>query len=125
MIQYLCDGCGKIMSEGDSWILGFAAENLGVTSARREVTIASTWDEMRAREWLAVHFCCDSCKEGYIEKLFGTEPAESEVVGVVAVPSSTGRKVLAMTRRQRTPAKSVTAAKATKNISPQRTQRSS
>ena len=110
MIQYVCDNCRGVKHQADSWILGFAAENLGVTSARREVTIAPLWDEMRAREWLAVHFCSVECKDQYIEKLFGTEPAESEVVGVVAVPSSTGRKVLAMTRRQRTPSKPVTTA---------------
>jgi hypothetical protein len=109
MIQYVCDNCGTIKRNSDSWILGFAAENLGVTSARREVTIAPAWDEMRAREWLAVHFCCIECKDEYIEKLFGTEPVESEVVGVVAVPSSAGRKVLAMTRRQRTTSKPLTA----------------
>ncbi len=111
MIQYLCDNCRKIMRKGDGWILGFAAENLGVTSARREVTIAPEWDEMRAREWLAVHFCSVGCKDEYIEQLFGSEPVESEVVGVVAVPSSSGRKVLAMTRRQRTPSKPVTTKK--------------
>ncbi len=114
MIQYVCDNCGRLMHQGDNWILGFAAENVGVTSARREITIAPAWDEMRAREWLAVHFCCTECKDEYTQQLFGTEPVESEVTGVVAVPSSSGRKVLAMTRRQRTPSKPVTTASKSK-----------
>jgi hypothetical protein len=71
MIRFQCDGCGRIKEEGEVWILGFAAENIGVTSARREISIASSWDRPRAVEPLAVHFCSDECRATYMSALFG------------------------------------------------------
>jgi hypothetical protein len=35
MLQYVCDGCGNIKQHGEVWILGFAAERLGVRGAAR------------------------------------------------------------------------------------------
>lgn len=64
----------KQQEERENWILGFAAENIGVTAARREVTIAEMWDDIRAREWLAVHFCSDECRAGYMGKIYGEAP---------------------------------------------------
>lgn len=74
MIRFECDGCGNMKKNGEDWILGFAAENIGVTAARREVTISEMWDDIRAREWLAVHFCCDECRADYMGKIFGEAP---------------------------------------------------
>lgn len=71
MIRFQCDGCGRLKEEGEVWILGFAAENIGVTSARREISIASSWDRPRAVEPLAVHFCSDECRVTYMSALFG------------------------------------------------------
>ncbi|MGC2695660.1 MAG: hypothetical protein WA738_07710 [Candidatus Angelobacter sp.] len=74
MIRFQCESCGRLKGDGDVWILGFAAENIGVTSARREVTIASFWDRPRAVEALAVHFCSDECRVTYMNSLFGDTP---------------------------------------------------
>lgn len=74
MIRFQCDGCGRLREEGEVWILGFAAENIGVTSARREIAIASSWDRPRAVEPLAVHFCSDECRAKYMSALFGGSP---------------------------------------------------
>jgi hypothetical protein len=71
MIRFQCDGCGRLKEDGEVWILGFAAENIGVTSARREISIASSWDRPRAVEPLAVHFCSDECRGAYMDALFG------------------------------------------------------
>ncbi|HMC30369.1 MAG TPA: hypothetical protein VKL99_06000 [Candidatus Angelobacter sp.] len=70
MIRFQCDGCGRMKNDGEIWILGFAAENIGVTSARREISIASSWDRPRAVEPLAVHFCSDECRATYMSALF-------------------------------------------------------
>jgi hypothetical protein len=77
MIRFQCDGCGDLKANGEDWILGFAAERVGVTSARREVTIASSWDRPRAVDPLAVHFCSDECRIDYMDALFG-EPATTQ-----------------------------------------------
>ena len=74
MILFQCESCGRLKGDGEVWILGFAAENIGVTSARREISIASSWDRPRAVEPLAVHFCSDECRVTYMNALFGDTP---------------------------------------------------
>jgi hypothetical protein len=74
MIRFQCESCGRLKGDGEVWVLGFAAENIGVTSARREVSIASSWDRSRAVESLAVHFCSDECRVTYMNALFGDTP---------------------------------------------------
>jgi hypothetical protein len=61
-------------SRGEIWILGFAGESMGVTAARREISIVDTWDDERAVQPLAVHFCSDECRAEYMQKLFGDTP---------------------------------------------------
>lgn len=85
MLRYECDFCRRLKVKDEAWILGFAAENIGVTAARREITILPQWDEARAVDYLAVHFCCEQCRQNYVANLFGEEPAESEIVEAVAV----------------------------------------
>jgi hypothetical protein len=74
MIRFQCESCGRLKGDKEAWILGFAAENIGVTSARREISIASSWDRPRAVESLAVHFCSDECRVTYMSALFGDSP---------------------------------------------------
>jgi hypothetical protein len=85
MLRYECDFCHRLKGNDEAWILGFAAENIGVTAARREVTILPAWDDARAVDYLAVHFCCEQCRQNYMADLFGEKPAETEIVEEVAV----------------------------------------
>lgn len=78
MVRFQCDTCGRLKEADEAWILGFAAENIGVTSARREVSISATWDRPRAVEPLAVHFCSDECRAEYMNALFGETPTTRE-----------------------------------------------
>src|SRR5437899_12686159 len=87
MVRFECDSCHRLKQPGDAWILGFAAENIGAVSARRELSIAPAWDDDRAVEWLAVHFCSDQCRVQYTEKLFG-----ADVESVEVVPAETRRQ---------------------------------
>jgi hypothetical protein len=73
MVRFECESCGRL-KDGEAWILGFAAQNIGLTSARREISIASSWDRSRAVESLAVHFCSDECRAAYMSALFGDTP---------------------------------------------------
>jgi hypothetical protein len=73
MIQFVCDSCGAMKEASDVWVLGLAAEALGAASARREVTILSTWDRPSAVYPLAVHFCSLECKDDYMSRLFTPE----------------------------------------------------
>jgi hypothetical protein len=85
MVRYECDSCHALKRAGEVWILGFAAENIGAVTARREVTIVSAWDETRAVDYLAVHFCSDECRRKYMTHLFAEEPAQKEVVETVTL----------------------------------------
>lgn len=92
MVRFQCDTCRRMKDADEAWILGFAAENIGVTAARREISIASSWDYPRAVEPLAVHFCSDECRADYMGRLFG-EPQEIRS-GEVAVTKRRIRRVI-------------------------------
>ncbi len=79
MIQFGCDSCGAVKEPSEVWILGLAAEAVGAASARREVTILSTWERPNAVHPLAVHFCSAECKDDYLARLFGPETPEARV----------------------------------------------
>ena len=74
MLQFACDFCGKVKGVSDKWLLGVAAETVSPTSAHRTISMAAAWDEDRAVDPLAVHFCSVRCKDKYIAKLFDREP---------------------------------------------------
>jgi hypothetical protein len=74
MIRFQCESCRRLKEPDEVWILGFAAQNIGVTSARREIEIASAWERSRAVEPFAVHFCSDQCRAEYLQALFGDTP---------------------------------------------------
>jgi hypothetical protein len=88
MLQFVCDSCGAIKEPSEVWIVGLAAESVGVTSARRQVTIQSAWDRPAAVHPLAVHFCSVECKDNYMARLFAPEATAEEVV-VETVPAAT------------------------------------
>jgi len=78
MIKFACDSCGRTKAYDDeSWILGLAAETIGIQLARREINILSTWAAAQAVHPLAVHFCSERCKERYVRRLFDHEAAAS------------------------------------------------
>src|SRR5579885_883288 len=74
MIRFQCESCRRLKKDDEVWILGFAAQNIGLTAARREISIADSWDGMRSVEPLAVHFCSEECQAGYMNALFGKSP---------------------------------------------------
>ena len=91
-MRFQCDNCSRMKKPGEIWILGFAAESLGVTAARREISIVSAWDEDQAVQPLAVHFCCDECRAGYMAKLFGNTP-EAELGGAIQTRKAERRHI--------------------------------
>jgi hypothetical protein len=92
MIEFICDSCARVKDPDEVWIVGLAAEAVGVTAARREVSIVSVWDRERAVHPLAVHFCSEECKDEYMRKLFGkTEPVQA-VVTTEVVRAKVGRR---------------------------------
>src|SRR5437899_13048026 len=109
MIQYVCDTCSVVKGAGEVWLVGLAADAVGVTSSRREVTIQSDWDRTTAVHPLAVHFCSVECKDDYMARLFAPEALAKEVVLERAVPVEVvvgqgvpeKRRLIAKTRKAR------------------------
>ena len=79
MLQFVCDSCSVVKDPDDVWILGLAAEAVGVTAARREVNLLSGWDRDSAVHPLAVHFCSVECKDRYMQALFGRDSGDELV----------------------------------------------
>ena len=95
MIQFVCESCLRVRGPKEAWILGYAAETLGVTAKQREVTILPDWDPARPLHPLAVHFCSERCKKDYQAKVFGEELgrkfAERGAVATTQRPRSEAR----------------------------------
>jgi len=72
MLRFACEWCQRLKEADEAWILGFAAENRGVTASRREVTVLNEWDRERAVHPFAVHFCSIEHKDNYMAALFDT-----------------------------------------------------
>jgi hypothetical protein len=70
MIEFVCDTCHKRKKPGQHWVLGLAAESVGVQTARREINILSDWVNEQAVHPMAVHFCSERCKTKYTDWLF-------------------------------------------------------
>jgi hypothetical protein len=88
VIQYICESCAMVKAPDDPWILGLAAEALGVSGARREVTILPGWDLDRSVHPLAVHFCSLGCKDRYIARLFGDDTLKQQTIAERTVTRS-------------------------------------
>lgn len=87
MIQYVCETCSAVKEPEDAWIVGVAAEAVGVISARREVNIQSAWNRTTAVHPLAIHFCSVQCKDDYMARLFAPETAINDVTVQSALPA--------------------------------------
>ncbi|HET7205346.1 MAG TPA: hypothetical protein VFI95_02085 [Terriglobales bacterium] len=97
MIRFECEWCKRLKSSDEIWILGLAAEAVGITSARREISILPTWNRDNSVHPLAVHFCSHECKDDYMARLFEKEPPVSPEI--VIEEKTTAR---AVPRRRRT-----------------------
>ncbi|HVO64485.1 MAG TPA: hypothetical protein VMT53_26430 [Terriglobales bacterium] len=96
MIRFDCDWCRRTKAADEIWILGLAAEAVGVTAARREITILPAWNRDTAVHPLAVHFCCEECKVDYMAQLFNDRPA---LASDVVLETTTTRRAPAKSRR--------------------------
>jgi hypothetical protein len=91
MIRFDCDWCRRTKTAGETWILGLAAEAVGITAARREITIVPRWSRETAVHPLAVHFCSEECKDDYMAQLFQNRPASTHDVTIERKPARKAR----------------------------------
>src|SRR5437879_6680228 len=78
MIRFVCDSCERTKGARDLWLLGLAAEAVGVTTSRREMSILPGWDSDRAVHPLGVPFWSVRCKDRYLVRVFDEGVAQGE-----------------------------------------------
>lgn len=102
MLQFVCDTCGSVKQAGEPWLLGFAVERLATSAISRDISFAPAWDENKAVQWFAVHFCSADCKDTYVAKLFGEAAPRTVVAETVTTRKSKApAKQLRAPRRRR------------------------
>ena len=72
-MEFFCTFCGKRKGDAKDWLLGFEGTRNGRLSTKYNITLLRKWDEQRASEPNAVHFCSTACQMKYIGKNYGDE----------------------------------------------------
>ena len=70
-MEFVCKFCGKQKGDAKGWLLGF--EKMSPTWKRNTIILLRGWDEQRAGEPTAVHFCSTACQDKYVSKNFGDD----------------------------------------------------
>ncbi len=64
-IDFVCRFCGKPKGDAKGWLLGFESREQKGTVVKDTIRLLSKWDEKRANEPNAVHFCSTECQYKY------------------------------------------------------------
>ena len=75
-MEYLCKQCGKRRAKAEGWLLAFELAKPFVESPmfpRKTIVLLGRWDEERAIELKAVHFCSQDCQDRYVAKWYADE----------------------------------------------------
>ena len=71
-MEFLCKCCGKRKGDDQGWLLGFEGAGAGRVM-KYAITLLGKWDEQRASEPNAVHFCSTACQNNYLCKNYGND----------------------------------------------------
>ena len=72
-IEYVCSFCGKRKGDAKDWLLGFEGTKVKSVVMKYTITLLGKWDDERADEPNAVHFCCTTCQNNYLCKNYGDD----------------------------------------------------
>jgi DNA-binding winged helix-turn-helix (wHTH) protein len=64
-IDFVCRFCGKSKGDAKDWLLGFEGREQKGTVMKDTISLLGKWDEKRANEPNAVHFCSTECEYKY------------------------------------------------------------
>ena len=70
-MEFLCKGCVKRKSATDEWLLVLEFEK--PSTEIRNMVILAEWNDKRALDPRAVHFCSITCQKAYIAKHYARE----------------------------------------------------
>lgn len=72
-MEFICKFCGKHKAETDQWLVGVEGTKQGRRVMKYNIFLLNRWDDQRALEANAVHFCSSTCQEKYLSKNYGDE----------------------------------------------------
>ena len=72
-MEFLCSCCGKRKGDAKDWLLAFEGSKEGSVVMKYTITLLRKWDEERASETKALHFCSTACQYKYVWKNYGND----------------------------------------------------
>ena len=72
-VEYFCSPCGKRKVNDQDWLLGFERTRAKSVVLKSAITLLGKWDEQRATEPNALHFCSSACQTNYLCKNYGDD----------------------------------------------------
>jgi hypothetical protein len=74
-MEFVCRLCGKRKGDAEGWLVAFEGTREAGTVMKYTITLLGKWDEQRALEKNAAHFCSIACQSTYVAKNYGDETA--------------------------------------------------
>lgn len=71
--DFVCSFCGKRKGDADDWLLGFEGSKEKSVVMKYTITLLGKWDQERASEANAVHFCSTACQNNYLGRDYGDD----------------------------------------------------
>ena len=72
-MEFFCKLCGKPKGDAEGWLIGFEGTRGAGIVMKYTITLLGKWDEQRASETNAIHFCSTACQSSYLWKNYGDE----------------------------------------------------
>ena len=73
-MEFVCKTCGKRKGEADEgWLLAIEGSGKPSRVMKYTITRLGRWDEQRAGERNAVHFCSAACQNKYMWENYGDD----------------------------------------------------
>jgi len=72
-MEFFCKLCGKRKGNAEDWLMGFEGTRGAGIVMKYTITLLGKWDEQRASELNAIHFCSSACQSNYLWKNYGDE----------------------------------------------------
>lgn len=71
--EFFCSFCGKRKGDAKDWLLGFEGMTVKNVVMKYTINLLRKWDEGRASEPSAVHFCSIACQDQYLSRNYGDD----------------------------------------------------
>jgi hypothetical protein len=70
-MEYICNICGKRKGSAQDWRVGLETTAPAGSDIEKTIVVIHAWDEQRAHEPTAIHFCSQKCEEEYLSVWYG------------------------------------------------------